>query len=108
MGDRVPQLTMLVEATGKQVVLEASLHLLELGDQRLALLDGSVGCVEDVGDTALLVYGKKRHLEYIEEFSGHSTLACRTRHHGFGFAPQDLRLSPVKDEASIPHSGPGS
>jgi hypothetical protein len=90
MGDRVAQLAVLVEATGEQIVLEAGLHLLELSDQRLGLLDGCVYRVEDLGDAALLVYGKKRHVEYIEEFSGHSTLACRPRHHGLGFAPQYL------------------
>src|SRR5690606_17078292 len=52
-----------VDAAGEQVVEQALLHLLELGDDLLGLADRLVQRVEDLGD--LTLFGQRRH-RYLE------------------------------------------
>ena len=53
MGDGVAELAVFVDASGEEVVEQALLDLLELGDELFGFLDGVVEGVEDFGDTAL-------------------------------------------------------
>ena len=55
----VAQLAVVVDAASEQVVEQALLHLLQLGDDGFGLADGLVEGVEDLGDLALLGEGRK-------------------------------------------------
>jgi hypothetical protein len=50
----IAQLAVVVDAAGEEVVEQALLDLLQLGDDLLGLADGVVDGVEDRGDLALL------------------------------------------------------
>lgn len=55
MSDGIAELAVLVQPTGEEIVQESLFHLLQLGDNRLGLLDCLVDRVQDLGDAALLL-----------------------------------------------------